>query len=86
MKSMLAAKVVSVFAASAMAVLVGGCADGDSSADSTSSDSSTSGGDIPVDISVTGSNNQVYVDQDIYMIQPGGQDNSQKAGNDIKGE
>ena len=81
MKSML----VSVFSATAMAVLMGGCGGNDSTDSSTDSSSATSGGDIPTDVVITGSNNQVSINMDIYMLQPGSTDNSQKAGNDIKG-
>ena len=85
MKSMLARIVVSVFAVSAMAVLMSGCGGNDSTDSSTDSSVTTSGGDLPTDVVITGSNNQVSIDMDVYMLQPGSTDNSQKAGNDIKG-
>ena len=78
MKSLLA----SIFAA-AIALVSVGCDSNDSSDSSTDSSVTTSGGDIPTDVVVTGSNNQVQIDMDVYMLQPGSTDNSQKAGNDL---
>jgi hypothetical protein len=78
MKSLLAA----IFAA-AIALVSVGCDSNDSTDSSTDSSVTTSGGDIPTDVVVTGSNNQVQIDMDVYMLQPGSTDNSQKAGNDL---